>query len=58
MLFRSEIDADITADDLPEQFRRTKTTTSADRTALAAALKAGQEVEGARLVSRRSWSIK
>lgn len=53
-----EIDPDITADDLPEQFRRTKTTTTADKTALAAALKAGATVPGAQLISRRSWSIK
>lgn len=53
-----EIDPDVTADDLPEQFRRTKTTVSADKTALAAALKAGQDVPGAQIVSRRSWSIK
>ena len=53
-----ELDPDLLPDDLPEQFRRVKTTTMADRTALAAALKAGQEVDGARLVERRSWSIK
>lgn len=53
-----EIDPDITADDLPEEFRRTRTTISADKTALAAALKAGAVIEGAQLVSRRSWSIK
>lgn len=43
--------------DLPEQFQRTKTTVSADRTALAAALKAGTTIEGAQLVERRSWKI-
>jgi hypothetical protein len=53
-----EIDADVTADDLPEQFRRTRTTTSADKTAIAAALKAGATVPGCTLASRRSWSIK
>jgi len=53
-----EIDPDVAPDDLPEQFRRVKTTTSADRTALAAALKAGESIDGARLVERRSWSIK
>lgn len=52
-----EIDPDIAAEDLPEQFRRVRTTTSADKTALAAALKAGQAVEGAQLVERRSWRI-
>jgi hypothetical protein len=43
--------------DLPEQFQRTKTTISADKTALAAALKQGQQIEGAALVERRSWKI-
>jgi hypothetical protein len=52
-----EIDPDVAPDDLPEQFRRVKTTTSADRTALAAALKAGEAIDGARLVERRSWKI-
>jgi len=51
---------DVTAEvaDLPEQFQRVKTTYSADKTALAAALKAGEQIEGASLVERRSWSIK
>ena len=44
--------------DLPEQFQRVKTTVSADKTALAAALKGGAQIEGASLVERRSWSIK
>jgi chromosome segregation ATPase len=44
--------------DLPEEFQRTKTTISADKTAIAAALKQGQQIEGAVLVERRSWSIK
>jgi hypothetical protein len=52
-----ELDADLAPEDLPEQFRRTRTTTSADKTALAAALKAGQEIPGAQLVERRSWRI-
>jgi hypothetical protein len=46
------------AADLPVQFRRVKTTYSADKTAIAAALKQGQQIEGAALVERRSWSIK
>jgi hypothetical protein len=51
---------EVTADavDLPVQFRRVKTTYSADKTAIAAALKQGQQIEGAALVERRSWSIK
>jgi hypothetical protein len=44
--------------DLPEEFQRTKVTVSADKTAIAAALKQGQQIEGAALVERRSWSIK
>ena len=44
--------------DLPEQFQRVKTTVTADKTALAAALKGGAQIEGASLVERRSWSIK
>ena len=43
---------------LPEQFQRVKTTITADKTALAAALKGGAQIEGAALVERRSWSIK
>jgi hypothetical protein len=53
-----EIDPDVAPDDLPEQFRRTRTTTSADKTAIAAALKAGETVPGCALTTRRSWSIK
>jgi len=53
-----EIDPDLLPGDLPEQFRRTKTSISADKTAIAAALKAGETVSGCTLVSRRSWSIK
>lgn len=48
----------VNAMDLPEQFQRVKTTVSADKTALAAALKGGAQIEGASLVERRSWSIK
>jgi hypothetical protein len=43
--------------DLPEEFQRTKVTVSADKTAIAAALKQGQQIEGAALVERRSWKI-
>ena len=34
-----------------------KTTFSADKTAIKAALKAGQQIIGAQLISRRSWRI-
>ena len=43
--------------DLPEEFVRVKTVHSADKTAIAAALKQGQQIEGATLVERRSWKI-
>jgi hypothetical protein len=52
-----DLDPDLQPMDLPEQFQRVKTTISADRTALAAALKAGQAIDGAQLVERRSWRI-
>ena len=52
-----ELDPDLAPADLPEEFQRVKTTYSADKTALAAALKAGREVEGAQLVERRGWKI-
>lgn len=52
-----ELDADIEPTDLPEQFQRVKTTYSADKTAIAAALKAGETIPGAHLVERRSWRI-
>lgn len=44
--------------DLPEEFQRVKTAISADKTALAAALKGGAQIKGVALVERRSWSIK
>jgi len=44
--------------DLPEQFQRVKTTYSADKTAIAAALKQGQQIDGCSLVDRRSWTIR
>jgi hypothetical protein len=53
-----ELDPDLQPADLPEQFQRVKTTYSADKTALAAALKGGAQIEGASLIERRSWSIK
>ena len=53
-----ELDSGLLPEDLPPAFQRVKTTTSADKPAIAAALKAGLPVEGAQLVSRRSWTIK
>jgi hypothetical protein len=52
-----ELDPELAPTDLPDEFVRARTTYSADKTALAAALKAGREVEGAQLVERRSWKI-
>lgn len=53
-----ELDPDMAAQDLPEQFQRVKTTIAADKTALKAALVAGDQIDGARLVERRSWTIR
>jgi hypothetical protein len=47
----------VDATELPEEFQRTKTTYSPDKTALKAALAQGQQIEGAQLVERRSWKI-
>jgi hypothetical protein len=57
---RRTTSVEVTAEvaDLPEQFQRVKTTYSADKTALAAALKSGAQIDGAALIERRSWSIK
>lgn len=52
-----EIDSDLEPSDLPVEFQRVKTTVSADKTALKAALAGGTEVPGAQLVERRSWRI-
>lgn len=52
-----ELDPELVAADLPDEFRRVKTTYSADKTALKAALAGGATIDGARLVERRSWKI-
>lgn len=52
------VDVTAMAWNLPEEFQRVKTTVSADKSALAAALKKGAQIEGVALVERRSWSIK
>jgi hypothetical protein len=52
-----ELDDDLLPVDLPEEFQRVRTVHSVDKTALAAALKAGATIEGAQLVERRSWKI-
>lgn len=53
-----ELDPDLLPADLPEGLYRVKTTYSADKTAIKAALAAGSTVPGASLVERRSWSIR
>ena len=52
------LDPDVEPADLPEAFRRIKVSCTADKTAIAAALKAGTQIDGCALVHRRSWSIK
>lgn len=51
-----ELDPDLSAADLPQQFQRVAITP--DRKAIGAALKANTPVPGAHLVERRTWSIK
>lgn len=53
-----DLDPDLMPADLPEGLYRVKTTYSADKTAIKAALQAGTVVEGASLVERRSWTIR
>jgi hypothetical protein len=50
---------EVTADwmELPPGYLTERTTYSANKTALAAALKAGVQIEGASLVERRNWKI-
>lgn len=52
-----EMDPDLQAVDLPVQYQRAKTTYTADKTALKAALQAGEVIDGVSLLERRSWSI-
>lgn len=52
-----EISPDVAATDLPVQFQRARTTYTPDKTALKAALAAGEQVDGVALVERRSWRI-
>lgn len=53
-----DLDPDLQPADLPEQFCRAKTTYTADKVAIKAALKAGTTIEGAQLIQSRNWSIK
>lgn len=43
---------------LPQAFFRVKTTATPDKTAIKAAIKAGEQVPGSRLETRCSWSIR
>jgi hypothetical protein len=52
-----ELDADVAPTDLPDQFQRVKTTYTADKTAIKAALALGAQIKGCELVERRSWKI-
>lgn len=52
------VEVDVPVDELPAQYQRIKTTVEPDKTALKAALKAGEEIAGCRLVTRQSMSIK
>ena len=52
-----ELDPDMQVLDLPEQYQRVKTTYTADKAAIKAALAGGEQIEGAQLVERRSWKI-
>lgn len=52
-----ELDADLEPIDLPEQYQRRVTRIDADKEAIKAAIKAGEDVPGAQLVERRSWRI-
>lgn len=49
---------DVAPELLPEKFQRIKTTCDADKTAIKAALKSGEIIEGAKLEKRHSLQIK
>lgn len=52
------VEVDVPVDELPAQYQRIKTAVEPDKTALKAALKAGEEIAGCHLVTRQSMSIK
>ena len=54
---RSEADEISAEEELAPEWLRITTATAPDKGAIKAALKAGQQIQGAQLVSRRSWSI-
>ena len=54
---RSQVVAIADEDALPPEWLMHKTTTQPDKTAIKAAIKAGHQVPGAQLLTRRSWRI-
>ena len=55
---KTELDPDLDPAQLPDEFKRVKTTISPDLPTIKAALKAGKSVPGCTLTTHRSWSIK
>lgn len=51
------VEVEVGATELPPSFQRVKTTYTADKTALKAALQRGEQIDGVALVTRRSWKI-
>lgn len=54
----TSVDAPLTTYEVEPEFVRIKEIRELDKEAIKAALKAGRDVPGARLVERRSWTIK
>lgn len=54
----TSVDAPLTTYEVDPEFVRIKEIRELDKEAIKAALKAGREVPGARLVERRSWTIR
>ena len=54
---RSEAVEISSVEELEPEWLRVTTATAPDKGAIKAALKAGQQIQGAQLVTRRSWSI-
>jgi uncharacterized coiled-coil DUF342 family protein len=52
------VEVEVEAEALPERFRRTKITIDPDKTAIKDAIKAGEAVEGVRLVTKQNLQIK
>lgn len=52
------VELEVEPEQLPEPYRKSVTTVSADKTAIKEAIKGGQEVAGAKLVSRMNLQVK